>query len=302
MSPIATIGSKPLQDWDQEIFYPVPRSNDNLGVGMVVNDTRYLSKGITSYASNEDNRLISSLSVIGTGTAVYTANPSGGLVSGYPQLRIRAAAAAPDNVIVGLEGMSAYLATLTPDPNPLALGARFSSMNRSYWFKANLRYVDDGLGFAGNDQGILIMPGDAPQHGWPTQPVGGTNRGGFGIVGDGAGQWVYRSFDRTGAPLIRETIVLPVHIMNEIHTVEWLFVGTRPGAPAYIEFWFNNVLIATRNWTGVLLEPIGGAAAGFVDEWRWTPHLMNTGLARIYVSQCVARYGRFLRDGTEITG
>lgn len=300
MSPQASMVGRASLDWDVEIFWPQPNIVDALNVNAALNDARYVSTGGLIAERTADRRLVGSTSSTGTGSSAYTAGAGGGAPGGLPCIRVQATAAMPDQHTFGMEGMRAILDTT--GVVPLGLGASWPSLLRVWWLQALIRYRDDGGGPATNESGMLVVPTNEAQNCWPTQIVGNQNRGGFGLVGDGAGQWQYSSWDRTGVGLLREAVALPAHTLDDFNLAEWVMVGARPGFNSYIEFWFNNTLILTRNWLGGMLEPIGGVVPADVNEWCWAPYIRQGGFASVFVGSVVSRQGRFLRDGTEIQG
>jgi len=286
-------------DWDLEIYFPQPRTNDDLAVGMALNDTRYVASATQMYDTTSERRMLGSNIVVGTGAGLYVGGV-GGAAGGVPQYRFQAGAPG-DLCGFGFQGIRAIVPTV-PGVVPLPAGASWPSINRVWWLRLLVSYDDLGGGNAGDGTGVLVMPEDLAQVGWTTELVGAQNRGGFGLTGDGAGQWRYASYDRTGVGLLRENVALPVHTMLDYNLAEWVIVGARPGFNSYVEFWFNNTLILTRNWLGALLEPIGGVGAANPNEWCWVPHARILNQAALFIAAGVMRTGRFLRDGTEIQG
>jgi len=300
MSPMASMVGRAVLDWDQEIYFPRPKSSDVLTVGMAVNNARYLQSGYYAGDIAQTDVMVSVTAAAG-GSAVYDPFYAGPLVpGGNPVMRVHGGAPG-DSIYVGLGGIAAVL-PITPLGPGIAAGASYPSLSRVWWLKTLINLYPDGGANPANEIGLLVVPtnGGIP-HSWPTQIPGVNNRGGFGIVQDGAGNWIYRSFDRTAAGLVRESLVLPAHNPNDWNQAEWVMVARRPGFPAYLEFWFNSTLVCTRNWGGGLLEPIGGDPVADIREWQWMPstHLLN---ANVFMFQGVMRAGRFLRDGTEIQG
>lgn len=300
MSPQASMVGRASLDWDMEVFWPQPMTDADLNVAVNQNDTLYVSTANLMRDRTMTRTMVTSQGALGTGSVNYTAGAEAGVPGGLPVARFLCAAGPPDRSYIGLGGMRAILDTT--GAVAMALGAAWPSLQRVWWLRALIRHRDDGGGPPTNESGMLVMPSDSIQTPWPANAVGPINRGGFGFVGDGAGQWQYASYDRTGIFLLREAVALPVHTLDTFNMVEWVMVGARPGFNAYIEFWFNNTLIVTRNWLGGMLEPIGGALAVNINEWHWVPHIRQQGIGGMFVTGVVNRQGRFLRDGTELQG
>jgi len=300
MSPVASMVGRAVLDWDQEITFPRPSFDETLPVGAALNDCKYLQTASHVDVLGQTNGLVDTIATAGGASVRYESHyldPA--TTDGFPAIRLRGLGAG-DEAHLGLEGIAAVL-PITPTGTPTAVGASYPSASRVWWLKTLIRMRLDGGANPANGAGLLVMPKNAPLHSWPTNIVGGNNHGGFGVVQDGAGNWIYRSFDRTGVALVRESIVLPAHNIDDYNQAEWVMVARRPGFPAYVEFWFNSTLICTRNWGGVLLEPIGGVPLFDISEWHWVPsaHVLNqNGFSFLGVM----RAGRFLRDGTEIQG
>ena len=299
MSPMASMVGRSSMDWDQEITFPQPNSDDTLPLGVVVNDCKYLASGTHQDDRVQFNGLVGSTSATAGGLGRYEAAEGGGVAGGIPIYRL-AGGAPGDSYRMGLEGAAAIL-PVSPIPIGLAPGASLPSASRVWYLKALIRQRLDGGANPANEAGLLVVPSNAAGQNWPTGIVGANNRGGFGFVQDGANNWTYRSFDRTGVGLVRESIALPAHDINLYNQVEWVMVARRPGFQGYVECWFNNTLICTRNWTGALLEPIGGLPVADTMEWRWVPSAQVAN-QNAFLFFGVMRRGRFLRDGTEIQG
>ena len=299
MTPMASMVGRSVMDWDQEITFPLPNFDETLSQGIAANDCKYLSSANRIDSVNAENGLIASTSATGGGAGRYDSAVGAGVANGLPAYRI-VGNAPGDSFRLGLEGLAAVLPVTTLG-TVMAAGASYPSASRVWWLKTLIRQRLDGGANPANGAGLLVVPSNAAATNWPTLIVGANNRGGFGVVQDGANNWTYRSFDRTGVGLARETIALPAHNIDHYNQAEWVMVAARPGFQAYVEFWFNSTLICTRNWTGALLEPIGGLPVADVSEWRWVPSAQVTN-QNAFSFLGVMRAGRFLRDGTEIQG
>ena len=299
MTPVASMVGRSVMDWDQEITFPRPSFDETLPLVFASGDGKYLQSSQHVDAVNATNAIVGATSSTAGGGCRYGAAYGVGAADSSPVYQLFGNAPG-DSMRICLDGLAAVLPVTTLGA-ATASGASYPSASRVWWLKMLVRFYMDGGANPANGTGVLVVPSNAMVPNWPTQLVGANNRGGFGLVQDGANNWTYRSFDRTGVGLARETIALPVHDVDDYNLAEWVIVAKRPGFQAYTEFWFNNTLICTRNWTGALLEPIGGIPAADSHEWKWVPSAQVLNQNGLFLSG-VMRAGRFLRDGTEIQG
>ncbi len=195
--------------------------------------------------------------------------------------------------VLGLDAFSAQIDVGTGFN--LAAGAEWSTRIRAYWLKFLIQCPDatpDGR------NGLFMIPRNQDIQAWPGRPFGVQNSGGFGIYGDGAGQWTYGSFDRTGPWSAREIVALPAHVLTEWNQVDIVMISERVGQNAEMQFWFNGVLLLTRNWLGALLEP------PVANEWRGAPICSGGSVAAIN-SDChfggvECHMGKYDSQGVEV--
>jgi len=293
--PFESVVPAPAIIYDHQITWPFPYATDTLTAVLGAPIHRGLYRGIITDDGITNNQLFVSNAASGSGSfrivgALNTVTQS------FPCGRLDSPTAGHFRE-VGAEGLSAIGSTLQ---TTLPAGAAFPSATRVYQLETLLRYVPiAGATPAANLAGLVIMPQNAPLQGWPTNVVGATNRGGMGIVADGAGQWTYRSFNRAGVALVRETVPLPAHTMDAWNRVLFQFIFDRPGLPATFELWWNGSLVLSRNWGGGLLEPIG--TAGDLHEWNWVPHIRTDDQGQLAWTFDMKR-GRFTAAGLEIQG
>jgi len=185
------------------------------------------------------------------------------------------------------------------DASALAPGVSLASIDRVYRFRLFLQARMPVLTFLSR---TLLVPFDQAiaSTNRPSNLVGANNRGGFGIAGDGAGQWQYVSYNRTGVNLLYESVPLPVHgFQNVVNCFEWVRINGRPGFETEWVFRWNGEDFLSRNYAGGLLEPLDAT----LDEWAYCPMVEASGAAAgvmYYNMDCT--WGRFLPNGVEIQG
>ena len=287
MTPLSSLVSAAGLTWDFVGFWPILEPTDvnflngwalpggryALGVGRGVdsNQTALIDMCITNAAMGGDRQIES--------------------MGGAPYTRLWSAAAGYS--LLGLDAFSAMLET--GQGFDLAAGAEWSTVRRAYWLKF---LIQSATAAPDLRNGLLLMPRYGVQHAWPGQPLGINNSGGFGIIGDGAGQWQYGSYDRTGPYAVLENVALPAHVLTEWNQVDIVIISERAGLPAEMQFWFNGALQLTRNWVGVdLVAPVPG-------EWRWTPMMSGGsipaggGESKFHSVEC--RMGRYDSQGVAV--
>lgn len=194
----------------------------------------------------------------------------------------------------GFEGLACPMTMLS---SYLAAGVALPSIERVYRLRIFL-FTDDPITL--QTTRILMTPfitsgGAAPNR--VSNAVGISNKGGFGIGGDGAGQWQYQSYNRAGINLFRETVALPAHDMAQVNCFEAVRINATSGADASWVFRWNGEDFLSRDYTGVLLEP------PLSGEWSYAPVIETIGTIDqkpFYRFNC--RWGRFLPTGVEVTG
>lgn len=274
--PTVTIVQGPTVTWDQQMQFPYLRPNDVPPVNIASPMDRYLFSNGNAIQATLGNREFMRMNVSSGGTAF------GQVVGGGPPYMRIGSLAAGDFRIHGTDGAHGQVNTGTL--GAMAAGSELMSSTKGYWMRILMRCT---VGTPGIKSGFLFMPiTNAAIWAWPDQIVGAGNRGGFGFVGDAAGQFTYRSYDRTGVALVRETIALPAHTISDWHLAEFFFFSARPGVAASVEILWDGVLVGTRNWLGALLEDYalpteqyfcGVCGGGANSEMHFTSMHMRSG-------------------------
>lgn len=283
--PIPVITQNAGIVWDFVGSFPFPRTEDIFpaSIGTPVNRTS-LSVGTIKTNSqylNRKNGHINSSAAAGFALRSDTGGPA------YLQLESGGAG----SQILGLDAFACECDT--GSGFGLADGAQHQSQRRVWWLEWLMQSPTANLP---ERSGLLCIPAwsDVVPR-WIDNPA---TAGGWGFVGDGAGQWTYRSYNRSGPSVIRESIALPPHTMTLWNKFELVVIGERFGIPATLEIWFNGSLVATRNWTGALLENYQ------IQEWRYVPMMgggtTGAGGAACNFTSMVNRQGRYTRAGVEV--
>ncbi|KKN26160.1 hypothetical protein LCGC14_0877610 [marine sediment metagenome] len=207
----------------------------------------------------------------------------------------------PGTVQDGMSGISFM-------PITTAAGLDGSYINPSWrrvaWFSWSMA---TSAGATHNQQtGILFTPQASQQTGlqWPLGAAPACN-GGFGIVGDGAGDWDWQTWSMNGGvppnPII-ETVSLAPFITDpeDWNMFEVVLISAAGGRNASLELWINDALVLTRDWVNapalIPLGPVPGA-----DVFRFTP-IVQAGPATgtLWLGDWIHRMGRFTRSGREL--
>ena len=134
---------------------------------------------------------------------------------------------------------------------------------------------------------------------WPIAPSTFFGSG-FGIMGDGAGNWNWESFDGPGVPAtVLESVSLSSFISDptELTTFDYVMVGATGERPASFQLRINQELALERNWeTGTTLPFLPAAAT------RWTPNMQVATPSgdRLMMGNWEWKMGRYLPDGREL--
>ena len=176
---------------------------------------------------------------------------------------------------------------------------RMPSWQRVNWLTLNLS-MDAGL--LDRSSGFLLMRADSQQSVpiWQTGPAL-FNNGGFGIFGNGAGNWAFESFDNTSPPpaIVLESVDLAPFIADptDWHTFDFVTISGAGGREAVFQLFIDDVLRIERNWvTAPTLFPLAP------DTYRWKPvwQVGTTSDDAIRLAQWEHRMGRFTPDGREL--
>lgn len=293
--PFSVITQNPDIVWDHYLHWPEPTPSVLLPGPVLAGMYQYQSLGSRLDLTTQTQPLVTAVATVGApgGGNTVSAQQAPGVASGWPFVETSAGGAAGTARLIALGGLQTTLALNTNNNNALAAGGDLFSSLRVWWLRAWIKWVAIAAGDPTQNAGIVVMPQDAATVGWPGNGVGVTNRGGVGIVGDGAGQWTHRSYNRTGISLARYTEVLPAHVLTEWNQADFLMLSQRPGVDSSFQFWWNGSLVTTRDWTAADLE----AQAG--NEWHWIPWSRVDDQGRFQMV-CEMRVGRFLVTGQEV--
>ena len=173
----------------------------------------------------------------------------------------------------------------------------------TFWmaaFGANQATMGDGIG-------ALFHPDAGTATGIP----GGGNPG-WGIFGDGAGNWRYNNYQVGAFPANRvETVAFPVGTVTDPTAWNYFdvqYINSGPNRDASMSIVVNGVAIVTRNWVSVGVSrlvnysEVGGGLGGTIGGPGFIVDETATGLANVglRVANFVAYRGKFTRDGVEI--
>lgn len=290
---IPIVSQPPTPLWDEVITFPVLDPSDTLpGAAPGPPTARFVTRSGRTF--------ISTTNTINIGNTNGTGGPAGhsfqSIGGGPPYLQLGSGGAGLQTI--GLDVMAAYVDL--GSTYALAPGAEWPPLYRTTWLTWLMQ------GFTANpDQanGLLVMPTNQAGlgvHQWPSRAVGASNAGGFGIVGDGAGQYTYASYDRTGVLLAREVVPLPAHTITDWNKFELVITsGWGNGVNATVDLYMNGTFVLQRDWTGALLEPYAA------NEWRMLPVMGGGGLAGAGGTNfggVVCKMGAYTRDGVRIGG
>ena len=283
--------------WDQQYYWPDPAGQFTIGDPsarmLFGNAQTYMVGPDTGNPSVTQSRQLWGANVTGAG-GTATLRRNAGLVC-YQADAVAVAGSAA--FIPGIGMRYVGFKTRAADWAP---GSGSPSRNRVYWLSVLLR----GTGVGDDGTGFLMMPYSTATGSvrWPTQPVGILNTGGWGLVGDGAGQWRWRSYGDTAAPDVLETVALAAHTYDDWNLMELIYINSGPSREATVELRFNGASVLTRNWTGAGpgVSPIDLAVgdAGLIPSFR---ALDNAGAAsQISIAGLHVRLGRFTPLGLEL--
>lgn len=284
--PIPTIVSAPTIKWDYEFFCLYPRDADGFPINPGPGWTRMLQSSGNAY---ETTTVVAE--------SVSTHSSQAGNISwqggGIPFASMGAVGAGGLGNFHGISFDGARGFCDTGSLGALPAGASRTSLYKGYWLRVLMR---SSTATPNNKNGLVICPtNNTNQTAWPALAlIGIFNRGGVSFIGDGAGQWVYRSWDSAAPGTIRETVALPAHNVQDWNQFEFFFKGQSPGVAASVEIVFNNVLIGTRNWLGVLLEDYGA------NDWCMCPYFFGGDANNVEISGIHARLGAFDRHGVPL--
>jgi hypothetical protein len=287
--PIPVISQNPGVVWSQVIEWPILDDADVIPIGVGGTSPGRFNPSVGwpfGQANNAPEEFIDTTQAAGGATAGFITSAIAGQGLVYQLLGL----AAGSHVQQPLAQMKAYVDQT--DGSHMAAGSQKPDIHKAYWLSWTMR---SPTAAPDNDNGVILTPiNNRNNHPWPTNVVGATNTGGVGFVGDGAGQWVFASFNRAGAPLLRTSTVLPAHTLAQFNSFELFITNTRPGLPATLDAWFNGTLVASLNWQGADLEPYAANETNLQATWRGG----NGGTVEI--AGVVLRRGKYTRAGIEL--
>lgn len=193
------------------------------------------------------------------------------------------------------------------DISNLAAGYRQPSWRRVQWLTMNLAM---DFGTLDRNSGVLLVSGSGPQSG-PIWPVAAATiwTGGWGIVGDGAGNWNWESFGHNAGftvpgPLTESVSLAPaISDAADWHTFDFVCISGAGGREASFELHIDSEVFLTRNWVDApVLDTLPVAPPDLSLARRWFPVWQVSGPnnEKIYFGDWEFRMGRFLPDGREL--
>jgi len=185
------------------------------------------------------------------------------------------------------------------DAGALAPGVSLPSIDRVYRLRV---FLQSRPGFSLEPRHrVLLAPFNQNIAGvqTPSNLVGPNNAGGFGVAGDGAGQWQYVSYNRLGVNLLFEAVPLPAHDIEAVNCFEWVRVNGRAGFETEWVFRWNGEDVISRNYASGLLTALDITNS----EWAYCPIVEASGaVAGNWYFNLECAWGRFLPNGVEIQG
>lgn len=235
------------------------------------------------------------------GRAIWTFNQGGG---GVTKERIRyqniLAHAQATTIAAAIEGMGGVQIRPLTDRTGLAPGYVNPSYRRVHWLSMNLA-MDSGT--LDRNSGLILAGLGGPQPGavWPIAPAALWWHG-FGIVGDGAGNWNWENYAAgfPGTP-VQESVSLASAVTDPeaFNSFDFVFISATGTRPAAFELWINGALFLQRNWeTGITLDHL--QAAPLIDRWCPIWQVGTTTGEFIYMADWAFRMGRYLPGGSEL--
>ena len=201
--------------------------------------------------------------------------------------------------VAAIDGMGGIAFIPQTDITDLDPSFRMPSWQRVNWLTMNLS-MDAGT--LDRNSGIILTRNDSVQGValWPIAPAL-LNNGGFGIVGNGAGNWAWESYDNTSPPpaTVLESVDLASFISDpaDWHTFDFVIISGAGSREAVFQLLIDGVLRIERNWvTGTTLFPLTP------DTYRWQPiwQVATTTDDAIRLANWEYKMGRFTPDGREL--
>lgn len=297
--PIPSLVAPAFPRWDREVIWPLPTNlvGENYPWNLPIPSWHMSDSNPGVWTSDTQlNRILTGSSAGGGGVAQIQAPasmPALGNHSALPKVAVAANAGAANNFRYGFGGLGF---PYREGGAHVPAGSLLPSMFRVFWFRIE---IGSNAVTVGNTCRVLLVPVDdgSANPFTPDQLVGPANHGGFGIHGNGAGQWEYCSYNRAGVNLLYEVQALPVHTVTAFNVMDLVIRNGRAGIAAQLDVYWNSAPILSRQFGAGQIEPLTG------NEWGYYPVIQAQGSANPERVICSfhARYGRFLPDGTEIT-
>lgn len=201
-------------------------------------------------------------------------------------------------VIALINGMGGLTIDPITDITDLAAGFRNPAWRRVQWLTVNLA-MDSGT--LDRNTGLMFSASGGAQSTplWPIAPATLWG-GGFGVVGDGAGNWNWEIYGPAPnpAPVIESVSLAPaISDASDWHTFDFVFISGAGGREASFELHIDSEVFLTRNWVAApLMHTLAAAANRFFPIWQ----VGTTSGDVMYFGDWEFKMGRFLPDGREL--
>lgn len=201
------------------------------------------------------------------------------------------------SAVPSISSMNGFGFMTRQDRSGMAPGYVNPSYLRVNWLSFNMAM---DIGTLDRNTGMLLTSVNGTQTAsqWPIAPstVFGS---GFGITGDGAGNYNWESFVGSPPSTVLESVSLAPFISDasELHTFDYVMIGCTGERPASFQLRIDQVLAIERNWeTGVTLPFLPDPST------RWTIQMQTAtpSLDRLMIGNWEWKMGRFLPDGREL--
>lgn len=183
------------------------------------------------------------------------------------------------------------------DQTGLPAGYRNPSFRRVQWFTVCLA-MDAGL-LTGQSGFLMVGSGGGASQIWPLAPAPGFGVG-YGIVGDGAGNWNWESYGGNAVPgtLIESVSLAPaIADPSDFHVFDFVHVSATASRQASFQLRIDGQLFLERTWGAPpALEVPATGARRYYPQWQ-----VNDALGQNhYLAWWEYKMGRFLPDGREL--
>lgn len=275
----------PAVDWWAELLFPAPP------IGTVLPSA---ALGTADYIVKPAYKAgATSLSAGTTG--------GGGVTKGYTNRNGRLAARALSTGANWFESWAfPWWAFHGDNVAELTPGYQEDDASRVAWFRVGVTQSAIDATW-GEGTGFFFLPYTGALLSADFLPTGVSFPGGFGICGDGAGGWRYRSWNAAGVAL--ETVDIAPGIIGTLtdwHLFDFVLRASTPASLGWLTVKVNGQDILTeREFDNVLLIPPATLnAQASTLAFAQGGHDPGTGTVLYWWMH--ARFGRFLPDGTEV--